>query len=447
MLDLNGREQAILIWIAVLALIFLFKREIRTAFAGVVKAFLHPKILKWVFGLLALTVATAFALHSARLGKESLWEVANLKTTLVWVLTFAVVTMIDVNRVADEKGSFKKLARGAIAPTAWVVFLGTLNTFSVWIELALVPFVVFLGLLLVVAERDEKSAILVKPLQYLAALTALVMMGYSLYEIATDFGDFARAHTLREFVVPIVLTLAFVPFLFVMTVFMAYENAFVSLKIRRPDDKAVHRYALVRSILAFGGNKELLRRFQRDLVLHGEYDRQAVRDIIRRIKRLRKRELHPPAVPPETGWSPYVAGRFLEAEGLATRDYHDSIGDWFGESPTVKFGTGMFTDSLTYSIAGTEMAATRLKLRLNANVPGEPEASELKFWETARSLLGKVLDAGEVERAIAALKGPKGRYPSVSGLTVTVGRDDWGDKRFGGYERRLTIRHPAECSS
>lgn len=441
MFELNGREQAILIWIGVLVMVFLLKHEVRNAFFGVVKAFLHPKIFVWVLGMIAVTGLAVAGLHGVRVGKSTLWEYSNLKTTIVWVLTFALVTMLDVNKIAGDRGSFRKLAVEAIAPTAWVVFVGTLYTFSVWIELVLVPVAVFLGLLLVVAEGDAKSAIVVKPLQQLILLLGAVMVGWSLYTIATDFDDFAKLDTFREFVVPIILTFAFLPYLILMTLVMAYESAFVSLSIRWPDSRT-HRYAKARALLSFGLNKEMIRRFARSLHLRDSFDRTAIDGVIAELKVARARELNPPSVSFKDGWSPYAAGRLLAAQGLATRDYHQSFDLWFAESPSLKVGKSAFTDSLTYSIFGTELAATRLKLRLNANVPGTPTESDETFFAVAEALIAAVTDSEQATKLIAELR--KSKKPKHShGLTFELSKDNWGDAKFGGYERRLAIVHPA----
>lgn len=441
--DLNGREQAILIWIAVLAIFFLTKREVRAAGGGLVLAFFDPKILSWVIAMLVLTAGVVAALHATSIGPVRLWEPTNFKTTVVWALTFALVTMFDVNRLADERGALTKLFRQALSPMAWVVFVGTLNTFSVWVELILVPLASVLALMLAIAEGDKKSAILVRPLQYLIAFIVLSMMGHSLYEIVTDFSDFAKAQTFREFIVPIVLTMAFLPFLYAMTIVMAYETAFVTLKIRREDPK-LWRYAAVRTVLAFGLNRELLRRFKRDVVLRDAYDRQAIRTVISDIKRLRKRELDPPPVAAELGWSPYVAGRFLEGSGLAVRDYHYSIGEWFGESQSIRLGDGAFSDQLVYSVGGTETAATNLTLRLNCGKLEPRPESEQKFEAALHALVSKLLGPAEAERAIVNLRSGAGRFRSADGLTFTASRNEYGNAKLGGYERRLKVRHPAD---
>lgn len=230
LIDLNGREAAILIWLAAVILFCLVKRDIRGSLWGVVCAFTQWKILQWVAFMAIYTAGWV-----AVLAKLGLWGTSNLKTTVVWVLTFALVTMMEAAKLTEDKKSFGKLLREIVAPTVFVVFVAELHTFNVWAELMLLPVLALISGMLALAESRREHAIIVKPLTSLQAIIGVSFLIFSAYHIVSDFKAFATLDTLREFIVPIVLSLLFLPFLYAMAIFMAYESAFTGLSFRIED--------------------------------------------------------------------------------------------------------------------------------------------------------------------------------------------------------------------
>lgn len=49
-----------------------------------------------------------------RIGLCWVVELWNLKSTLVWSVTFAFVTMLNVNRITEENTFFRKTARDTV---------------------------------------------------------------------------------------------------------------------------------------------------------------------------------------------------------------------------------------------------------------------------------------------------------------------------------------------
>jgi len=54
---------------------------------------------------------------------------------------------------------------------------------------------------------------------------------YALGKVITNYHDLATLHNLREFVLPPLLTLAYIPFLYFFALIMAYEMLFMRLGI------------------------------------------------------------------------------------------------------------------------------------------------------------------------------------------------------------------------
>ena len=91
-MDLNNREIAFLVWAAVFIGYTSRKKTTREAFGGLIRAFLNLKI---VGSLVLMAVWIGLCVYA--LASIEWWNLENLKSTLVWSVTFAFVTMLDQN--------------------------------------------------------------------------------------------------------------------------------------------------------------------------------------------------------------------------------------------------------------------------------------------------------------------------------------------------------------
>ena len=76
----NNREIATAIWLLVIFILMLFKRDIRKSLLDVIKAFFKIKILSSIFLMIAYTTGIVFVLYQI-----NFWNISLLKDTVVWV--------------------------------------------------------------------------------------------------------------------------------------------------------------------------------------------------------------------------------------------------------------------------------------------------------------------------------------------------------------------------
>lgn len=440
--DLNNREIALLIWLAIAFGLPMLIPSVRRSFGEVVRAFRQPVILGCIAAAAAYTAACV-----AVLAAVDLWELPNLKTTIVWFVSFTIVAMMETTRAGESLRRLPILAKETVAVTALVVFIAETYPFPLWAELLFIPTVVLVSLCAEIAKRKPETANTVPVFTFLQAALGFWALGYAVWQAADDLAGFATMENLREFVVPILLSLMFLPFLFVLTLFSAYQSAAVRVHFSIPD-KRLGFYALVRGMTAFGYDLDRFDRYLRDPRWRDGPTRQTVRDIIAELRLQRRHQRSPPRVDPTEGWSPHAAREFLTEVGLRTEDYHRSFDDWWAQSPMVKIGGGIFDDHLSYRIYGTQSAVTRLKLVLDVTEPGTPEASEVKFYAVGGELLRQAVGPDEAHTfLLAAAENPLAEQ-SFKGVRVILLHDVWGDhERLRRYERRLVIIHPAHRPS
>lgn len=429
---LNNREVALLIWLGVAVIACVVHSGIRPRLIEVLKAFGRRQILV-VIGLLYVFLGITVWLLSAL----SLWDWDQLKTTLVWSVVVGVASLMQVNKIEDQPRFFRDWIKDSLKVVAIVEFVVTFYAFPLWAELILQPLLLLIGGTLAVGMGDPKNGAAVKLLNGLLSLLGLGLVVYAAYMIAVNQGSFLSLTTLREFYTPIVLSILFVPFIFLLHVYSTYEKSFMALRWAITDDK-LRRYAKLKAILSFGPRVALLRRWQTNLRAHRPDDKEDIRRAIREVKDNRRRERHPVPVPLERGWSPHIAKDFLAEFGLATERYHRLYDEWYASSPILELGKGIFPNNLAYYVEGDELVATRLKLKLNVNEIAESAEAEGSFVEVGNALLYKAIGHCQLQSALP--------METVLGKQrISVKRGEWNSGIKGGYDLMLTIEM-VECT-
>lgn len=439
-MELNNREIASLVWIAAfLGYVFLRDKEGHKAeaFKSLLRAFFAPKIivvLVWASLWIILCVQA--------LSYVGVWEISNLKTTLLWAVTFAFVTLFDVSRISEDETYFRKTVKDTISATVVVTFIAEAYSFPLIAELILIPFLALMAGVQVLSEKDPEHAPVNKLVSTILASMGLVYIGYGIYMAATDFGAFASWNTLREFFIPIVLSLLFLPYLFAIAVLVSYELTFLGFRWALKDD-ALRRYAKAQAIFRFRFDLDGLRRWKRHIGVFQPSSRKEIRNSIAEIKASQKRERDPSPVSPEQGWCPIAATKFLEDQALATGDYHRSDdGQWWASSPMRPLDKAAIQpDNIAYYIEGDESAAKHLKVVLNVNNRPKSRDSDLEFHVICIDLLEQALAGVSQTLKEEVLRGDTIDI-SVKGRRVRTQKEDFANP-VKGYSRRLIIDHVA----
>lgn len=380
-MDLNSREVALLLWLAIGLVLGLAHPKIRPGAIEVARAFAHPKILTPIGLLYAYLGFVVWGLHAV-----GLWDWDQLKNTIVWSLVVGIASFFNLNKLEDRPHYLREWLRDLFTVLVVVEFLANFYTFPLLAELLLFPVIFLIVGMVAVGQNNPKVQPAVRFLNGVMGLLGLSFLAYAVYMAVANFGEFAGLATLRDFYTPILLSLLFIPFIFVLHTYAVYETTFLALSWSIKDE-GLRRYAKLIAALAFGPRVHLLRRWQYYLGAHRPDDKHDIWRAIKAVKDNARRERKPIPVSPERGWSPHLAASFLAEFDLVPGDYHRSFDVWAGSSPMRELGDGIMPDNLAYYIEGDELVATRLKLKLNVNNPADPTQSETRFREAGRALL------------------------------------------------------------
>ena len=221
---LNNREFAALIWASAFVLWAVSRKSVREGSIALVKAFLKLEIL------LSLAVMLAWVGLELWVGvRLAIWSLAHAKGTILWTLGSAGVLLfrcVQIGSDGDDRHFFRRTILATFCVAAFIEFLVNLYVMSLPGELAFQIVVVVLSLMVAVAgqKREYKS---VKVLcEWVLTLIGLALLAFSSRQIHLHWELLDARELLLDFALPVWLTVGLMPFLYVFSIYVAYDTVF-----------------------------------------------------------------------------------------------------------------------------------------------------------------------------------------------------------------------------
>jgi len=235
---LNGREKAVIVWFLIFLFWALSQKNIRTSMLGVLKAFFQKKIIT-VFLAMFVYIFFIILLFS----KLQIWNASLTKDTGFWILGSAFVLLMNVNNATQDDHHFKKILIDNLKLILVLEFIITLYSFNFWIEMLFVPVMFLIVAMGAVAEIKKEYLPVKKLIDNILSFIGIFLIIFAISKVIGDYQGFLTANNLRSFVLPPLMTLAYIPFLYIFALIMAYEMLFVRLDIFLKNDKKLAGFA------------------------------------------------------------------------------------------------------------------------------------------------------------------------------------------------------------
>ncbi|MGD9968659.1 MAG: hypothetical protein AB7T59_19230 [Hyphomonadaceae bacterium] len=435
----NTREWAIAIWLVV-AIVFACIVAGKQVLA-VLRAALNQQ---FVGAALVFFAYVAFAVFIYQ--RAGLWDWPQLKTTLLWAVFVAPSMLARMVAKEEQPTLIRVWIKDTVGALILVELVLNTYTFSIWVELMLVPFLAFIGLMLGVAQSKPKYHLVSGFFNGLLAIVGLGLLVRGVWMVVANWSSFVTLATLRDFYTAPLMSLTLIPFLYAFYLFVRYQNAFAPMRLTIPDPK-LRDYAMTMAMLRFHARPPLVRRWQRELHRVRPKNRAEVVASMNAVLRRHARELNPPAVDAAVGWCPVAAGKFLASEGVVVDDYREGYaGQWQAESLFGRGERGYSPHTISYSIEGDEASARELLLRLYVDGPENGDAETAVFKRAGALLLNLTLSAADAAKARPLFEA--GTPFAIAGATnVTLEREDFAINNYKGYELRLVLTRTAIAAS
>jgi hypothetical protein len=230
----STRELALLVWIAFIVGLLSISGNVRRSMLNVLKAFLAKQIVI-AFLLLAIYVLAVLYL----LSNIQLWDWSLAKDSVFWFFTVALVIFFDLNS-AQDSSYFRGIVFDSIKWIVIIEFLINFYTFSLWLELVLVPLIIFVTLIHGYSSTKSEYKQVERMFNNIISLIGLAFFAYAGYKTIAEYKAAFTVQNLKSLLHPIFMTVVFLPFVYMLALIMKYEMLFVRISIL-PGDKKHHK--------------------------------------------------------------------------------------------------------------------------------------------------------------------------------------------------------------
>jgi len=234
----NNREIAIGLLLMFFIIFCLSIRSIRKPIISVVKSILKIKILISIFLIAIYGLCIVLFLKFI-----NYWDFGLLKDTILWYCVPGFIMMAKYITSMDDCSLVKRIIIYNLK--FFVIFEFIVNFYvspRVWIEIIIILTITFIIVLDVVAKSYKKYKSVSKFLRALQFLFGLSITIYVFCRIIKDFNNFWSINTLKEFLLPIILTITFIPLIFFSVLYSRYEQFFCRLDYYYKDDRRLRIY-------------------------------------------------------------------------------------------------------------------------------------------------------------------------------------------------------------
>lgn len=260
---LTSREVAVMVWLLIFILWSLSKKELRQSAIELIRTLFQGQLLI-IFGTMFIYIA----LILWGLYKMHLWNILHIKEVIFWIFGSAIILLMKINKVTHEENYFQEILRDNLKVVLIIEFIVTTYTFNFWVELLFVPTIFFIIALSAMSGIKKEYSPIKKGLDFTLSLIGLCLIGFAVLQIMSNMNGFWNLNNLQSFILPPLLTLTFIPFLYIWAIFMTYEMLFIRVDAFLKQNKDLAKFTKIKIFQSFFLNLKKLNAFQKENAIH-----------------------------------------------------------------------------------------------------------------------------------------------------------------------------------
>lgn len=277
----NNRELAIIFWLLIFLIWVLTDKKFRISIYSIFGALFKKKIM------VALLIMSIYVCLIILKGYHlQLWDFTMVKDTIYWFFGSALVLFFSADNAKDDEDYFKKILLNNAKFILVLQFIINFYVFTFWAEILLIPSITIVAVMSAVADTQAKYVAVKKVLDFILASYGIVLVIFAVLNIVNDYNFLFNNTNLTTFLLPPILTISFLPFIYFFALYMAYEILFVNLSIYIGKDKSLLHFAKrkIFQICLFRLNniQRLKRDYLRDLLIIRE--KEDVLNLVQKYK-------------------------------------------------------------------------------------------------------------------------------------------------------------------
>jgi len=262
---LTSRQLAGVVWLVIFFVWAMTRAEIRASFKGVLKTLFSPKLLALFFVIIGYNIAVIWWLHGI-----GYWDASMLYDTVIFIAIGGIgsVSKAATQGVTYDTRFFFKTVLVNLEVMVLFVFLSEFFPFNFWVEfLVVIPLVTLVAMLVVVSEYQKDGEQVHRLMTNVQAFIGFALIGWVGWQVYQNIGQLMHMQVLLSLGLPFVMSVFFVPVLFLACSVFAYEDAFLLVSFKS-EDKRLSRWKKWRLFLRFGLFLKRLQVFRRSPNMH-----------------------------------------------------------------------------------------------------------------------------------------------------------------------------------
>ena len=226
------REVSVIIY-SIVFLIYVLIKKGKSIFLPVIKAVCHIKLIVPFIFIVAMAIIFVWICKLL-----PFWNWIYVKDITFWVLFVGSPTCFNsvANKLEDHY--FRNILIDNFKFTALVEFITGTFTFPLAVELILQPILLFFTLLQLMAGKDEYRSIK-KLIGAIVAIVGFSVLAFTVKAAIDAIGNTQFIDIAIGFILPIVLSVLYLPIAYCFAVYSKYEILFLRMSFKEPQSKKV----------------------------------------------------------------------------------------------------------------------------------------------------------------------------------------------------------------
>lgn len=243
----STREIASILWIIIIIILMLMSKDIRKSIIDVIEAVMSryiivPTLIIISYGFLFIYLTYIFGVNKPILTKE----------ILQWVLIVGIPLCFNSVNKNVTSDYFKYAISNNFELTVFFQFFISTFTFNLILEMILLPVFTFLVMLDTYVGINDDYKLAKKFTAVLIGIFILYGLAFTIRRASIDYVNLDELDTFISFIIPIVLSILYVPIAFLLCIYSKYEQVFKRMKLYEPKNKLLqlkHRVKVFRICL------------------------------------------------------------------------------------------------------------------------------------------------------------------------------------------------------
>lgn len=226
----NNREIATAIWLVLFLGLLITKSNIHISLLKTLRSVITPKIILpfLVFALYTVSVLIIFQ-------KSGFWTDHFIKGTIYWFLFAGLLMWSRSISEPEPRGYWKKAIMEQFSVIVILTFLMNSKTFTLPAETFLVvPLAFILNISGALAEVNSDHAVNAGIIHKSQALFGWFIFFAAGIKAVQDYQSLASFMTINQFLLPIALTVAALPFMYFLALYAIYDHLWVWTRFKQP---------------------------------------------------------------------------------------------------------------------------------------------------------------------------------------------------------------------